>query len=130
MMNSIFGFDMIDSDCTRGLAQLIDKILGNSLVDQDHLLLGEKLRCIQWILTMNMMQIMNAYRRGKFAEIIKPGELYTLLQMLFTDSSLRDACLAEIEQDLQNDRVEDIEEDPQEREQEQEDSVATEDLEF
>jgi hypothetical protein len=102
MINSIFGFDMIDSECTPELSQLIELILESRLI-QGKLDQGEKLRCIQWILTMNMMQIMNAYRRGKFLGIVEPGDLYTLIQMLFTDSSLRDVCLSEIEQDLQND---------------------------
>lgn len=75
---------------------------------------------------MNMMQIMNAYRRGKFTKIVKPGEVYTLIQMLFTDSSLRDACLAEIEQDLQNDGADEAEYQPED----QEDYVADEDLEY
>ena len=89
---------MIDSDAIPAVLGIIDHFC-DVVGRYDPEAPVERMRCLHWVLGMNLMQIMNAYRRDKLT-LLKPAELIAIISAIFSSSSLKSACLSEIEQDL------------------------------
>lgn len=107
---------MIDSDAIAPLRTIIDHYVDvfskycSKLGTEEGDLTLERMRCLHWVLGMSLMQVMNAYRRDKLG-MLKPAELIVLISAIFSDSSLKSACLKEIEEDLlDNSQLEEEEE--------------------